>query len=156
MREESIEKIKNIALAICLTLGLIAIIGVFISIGNTEKLQNWSSIALIITYVYVIGAAALIIGFSFYQLIKHYQENKGFLIGIAALLVIWGISYLLSSDQLNATPKLMDTLLADYGEQAGGMIRNVDSFLYLTYFLIAIAVLAASYGTIKGLLNKNN
>ena len=154
MKEENSIRIQKWTLISCLTLGVISIVGIFFSLGNTNSVQFWSDVALKLTYLYVLGALALIIGFAAYQLYRNYRENKNFIFGLAGILALWGLGRMVANERIIATPKLIDDLDAKYGEAVDSMIKNVDAALYLTYFLLLVAIGAIVYNGIVGIFRK--
>jgi len=151
---EKIKKIPKIVLISCLGLGLITIIGILCSLENKVWLDFWSDIALKLTYLYVVSAMLLIVIFALYHLIKHYRDNKGFLIGLGSIALLWSVSKFLATDVLIASPKLLDQLNTKYGTEVSAMVKNVDASLYLTYFLLMLAIGAIIYNGIVGIFRK--
>ena len=96
----------------------------------------------------------LILGFSIYHLIGNYKQNKGLLFGLLGILFLWIISKILATESLVATPKLLDQLQQNYGKEVPDLIKNVDASLYLTYFLLILAIGAIVYNSIIGLFRK--
>ena len=152
--DEKMKKMPKIVLISCLGLGLLTIVGIFFSLENKVWLDFWSDLALKLTYLYVVGAMLLIVSFALYHLIKHYQDNKGFLIGLGSITLLWGLSKVLATDGLIASPKLLDQLNAKYGTGVSAMVKNVDASLYLTYFLLILAIGAIIYNGIVGIFRK--
>ena len=152
--DEKMKKMTKIVLMSCLGIGLITIIGIFFSLENKVWLDFWSDLALKLTYLYIIGAMILILSFAVYHLIKHYRDNKEFLIGLGSIVLLWGLSKLLATDGLIASPKLLDQLNIKYGTEISAMVKNVDASLYLTYFLLILAIGAIIYNGIVEIFRK--
>lgn len=108
--------------------------------------ETFVDIGLFITYA-LIGIAAL--GFIFSEiffLIKNIKEAKNTLIGIGVLILILVISYAIGSgESIAGTEKF---------ELSSGTYKIVDSGLFATYTLLAVAFLAMIADLVLGFVRR--
>lgn len=141
-------KFRNLILFSSIGLGVFSIVALFFSLENKTSLNFWSDIALRLTYLYAIVVALLIIGFGVWDWIKNFKQRKAMLFGILGMIILWGLGRISATTGILATPKLLDQLENQYGKNVGSMIQNVDASLYLTYFLLIIAIGALIYSSV--------
>ncbi len=93
-------------------------------------------------------ASLLTIGFAVYYLITHPENAKNSLIGIGALVVVIGISYLLASG--NVTEAM--------GRVEGGVTettsKRVGMGLITFYLLAGVAILAVILSSVKSIVRR--
>lgn len=139
-----IGKIVTIILWALLIVSAILIVSLVVNI-NTEvdtdpAMLSWINSNLIWAYILVaIGAGVAIIA-SLLHMFTDKKAAKGGLISIAFLGVIGLISYLIASPEI---PQFVgvDKFIAD-GSLNESIAKLVDTGLYATYILLALAVLA--------------
>lgn len=96
---------------------------------------------IIICYILFAVAALAAVVFPVLQLIQNPKNAKGALIGIGALVVVLGISYLLASD---VNPTKMEDVTAETAKRVG-------TGLYAFYILGIVAVAATVYSEVSKL-----
>lgn len=127
-----------------------AIFFVMALVNGDDTIENDASVqaAVIDPFMYIAYFAAglaslLTIGFAVYFLITHPEKAKTSLIGIGALVVVFGIAYLLASG--NVTEAM--------GRVEGGVTettsKRVGMGLITFYLLAGIAVLAVIISSFK-------
>lgn len=95
---------------------------------------------IIICYILFAVAALAAILFPVLQLIQNPKNAKGALVGIGALVVVFGISYALSSD---VNPSKM--------EVSAETVKQVGTGLYAFYILAIVAIAATVYSEVSKL-----
>lgn len=98
---------------------------------SIEALINFSLGLLILIALATIGAAIL-------NFVENPKTGKSFLVGIVVLLVVFGISYGVSTDAID-----VDT------EQIITGAKGAEAGIYTLYVVVAIAVGALLYSSVK-------
>lgn len=97
---------------------------------------------IIICYILFAVAALAAVVFPVLQLVQNPKNAKGALVGIGALVVVLGISYVLASD---VNPTKIEDLSAE-------TVKRVGTGLYAFYILAAVAIVATVYSEVSKLL----
>lgn len=100
-----------------------------------EFVTNYGIIA---AYILLAVAVVTAIGFPILDVIKNPKGAKGALIGIGAIVVVFGISYTLGSE---VNPSKI--------EISGGTARLVDTGLFAFYILSIVAIIATIYAEVS-------
>jgi len=93
---------------------------------------------ILFTYLLLAIAVVAAIGFPVLDLIRNPKGAKGALLGLGLLVVVFGLSYALSSD---ANPSKI--------ELSASSVKLVDTGLFAFYILAAIAVGATVYSEVS-------
>ena len=108
--------------------------------------MDWIDIGLYVSYIMVLAAAGIaVLGGLIYTLLNIKDSILGFA-GIAALILIFVISWAFSAGEISFTPKeALDT----------GTIKLIDGGLYTFYILLGLAVLSVVYSNVVSIINRN-
>ncbi|MBP9151416.1 MAG: hypothetical protein KBF73_03955 [Flavobacteriales bacterium] len=93
---------------------------------------------IIAAYILLAIAAFGAIGFPILDMIKNPKGTKGALIGVGIIVLIFGISYALGSDENPSKIKI-----------SGGTAKLVDTGLYSFYILSLIAIVVTIYSEVS-------
>lgn len=117
-------------------IGLVALSALMVFLFALEAI----SIEFLIYFALVI--LGLIVNVTFFASLLNFAENpstgKNFLIGIVGLLVIFGISYAISSDTIDSE-----------SEQIIAGSKIAEAGIYTLYTLVVLAVGALLYSSVK-------
>ncbi|MDH6534938.1 hypothetical protein D0T51_08085 [Parabacteroides sp. 52] len=158
MAVTKIRKISSWTLIACTVITLV-VLGLFFLGGDDEpyKGEMWNPIytGLLLNWMYVlmgVTAAATVL-FGLWQFITNFRQNpKGGLMGLVVLVLFFGMLFI-SYTMGNGTP--IPGLNADIQEYNTPMwLKMTDMWLYSTYILTGLVVLAILAGSVKRIINK--
>lgn len=158
MAVTKIRKISSWSLLACTIITLV-VLGLFFFGGSEEpyKGEYWvpTYVGLLLNWMYILFAicAASAIFFGIWQFISSFKSNpKGGLAGLAVIVLFFGllfVSYTLGSGEpvnvLSAEAQAYNTPF---------WLKITDMWLYTTYTLVALVIIAIFTGSIKKVLNK--
>ena len=98
-------------------------------------------------YALIAVASLGFIGFEILHLVKNFADAKVTLAGVAALVVILGISYAMGSGDFTF-PGI------EKFDLSSGNLKMIDAGLFATYLLVAIAGLALIADLVMGFVKK--
>lgn len=104
------------------------------------------NIGLIVTYSLLGIALLTLVGFSIKFLIVNIKKSKATLFGVIGLLVVFVISYLLSSST-DVSQVVFEKTGTDYG-----FSKLIGSGLILTYIMFILVVLTAAYSAVSKMM----
>jgi hypothetical protein len=117
-----------------------------IAIGASSECSkeciSYASGLVTFSIVMTLLAAFLIVAFVVYQLIVRPENIKGMAIGVGAMLILFFISYLLSSSEI-------PEIIGYTAEITKFEIVMADTLLYMTYLLLGGAVLGVMLSNIN-------
>ncbi len=104
------------------------------------------NIGLIVTYSLLGVALLTLIGFSIKFLIVNIKKSKSTLFGVIGLLVVFIISYLLSSSS-DVSQLVFEKTGTDFG-----LSKLIGSGLILTYIMFILVILTAAYSAVSKMM----
>jgi len=142
--------IPFLTLLVVSVVSLILIISLVASISSDltdPAMGNWITINLRWAYVLLFLAVVVLILFALFQFFSNLKSAKGGLFGIAAVLLIVLISWLLGSSEY---PQFfgVEKFIAD-GTITPTITRVIDTALYSTYIIFGLAILALIYSSVS-------
>lgn len=104
--------------------------------------------SLMLVYTYILFALAILVSiiFPLINIVKNPKGSMRSLLGILAMVVVLGISYIFSSDTPIVTP------VAVYDSPVS--LRLSDMGLYAAYIMLAVAFIAIIFGELKNAFKK--
>lgn len=129
-------KIINIVITILAILSSISIIVFAMKYNQTEpdKSEFFQSFSLYVTYILMIAAVIIMLGFVIYQLAKNFKQSKLGLIGVGIIIGLFVVSYLLSSPQ--------NSLIEQKFAVSDQLSKTIGASLIATYIML-FAVIAS-------------
>ena len=121
--------IRYVLMALC-----VVVIVLGLATDNVDLLLRW-------LYVMMGLSIAAIVLFSIYAMAQNPKSAVKSLIGLAAILVLFGVAFALSSDVPVVTPT------KTYSNSLG--LKVADASLYATYILLVGAILAIIGGEVR-------
>lgn len=146
-------KIVTIILWALLIVSAILIVSLVVNINEEVKtdptMLSWVNTNIIWAYILVAFGAGVAIFASLYHMFTDKKAAKGGIISIAFLGVVALIAYVLASPEI---PQFVgvDKFLAD-GTLNTQVAKLVDTGLYATYILLALAILAVASSSVMRL-----
>jgi len=146
-------KIVTIILWALLIVSAILIVSLLVNVNEEVKtdptMLSWVNTNIIWAYILVAFAAGIAILASLFHMVTDKKAAKGGIISIAFLGVIGIIAYLLASPEI---PQFVgvDKFIAD-GTLNSHVAKLVDTGLYATYILLALAVLSVASSSVMRL-----
>ena len=113
----------------------------------SKECINYAGSFMMFTIVITIVAIVLALLFSVYMLIVDPKKIKGVLIGIGSIGLITLLSYLFSSDSI-------PTILGYNNIITLAEVKMVDTMLFMTYILLAVAFISILYTNIIKIFKK--
>lgn len=110
---------------------------------------SWINNNLVWAYILVFAAAGMALFFGIIQMLTNKKAAKAGLISIAFMGAVVLISYLIASPEI---PKFLgvDKFIND-GSLTANVAKLIDTGLYATYILIAIAILSILFSSVTRL-----
>ncbi len=135
-------KIINIIISILAVLSSASIVVFAMKYNASEpdKSVFYQSFSLYVTYGLMIAAAIILLGFVIYQLIKNFKQAKAGMIGVAIVVGLFIIAYLLSFPQ--------NSLIEQKFAVTDHMSKLIGAGLLSTYIMITCAILAIAWTTV--------
>ncbi|HPF50107.1 MAG TPA: hypothetical protein PK335_00965 [Draconibacterium sp.] len=146
-------KIVNIILWALLIVSAILIVSLMVNINEEvdtdPAMLSWLNTNLVWVYILLAFGAGIAIFASLFHMFTDKKAAKGGIISIAFLGAVALISYLLASPEI---PQFVgvDRFIAD-GTLNSQVAKLVDTGLYATYILLALAVLAVASSSVMRL-----
>lgn len=158
MAVTKIRKISSWTLMACTIVSLV-VLGMFFFGGDDEPLKDelWTPhyTGLFLYWMYILFAisAAAAVLFGIWQFISNFKDNpKGGIMGLVVLVLFGGL-LLITYAIGDTTPlNIMNTEAQAYNIPV--WLKVTDMWLYSTYTLIALVIIAIFAGSIKKVLNK--
>ncbi len=137
------EKITVIFLRALIAISAVLIVILFAGIdtdGQTPAATGWIGANLVWAYILIIAGAVLAVASGVYQLATDFKAARKALVAAGAFVIVLFISFLFASSQL---PQFFGVeKYIDSGILTAATARLIDTGLYSTYILLALAVLA--------------
>jgi len=157
MAVTKIRKISSWTLLIC-SLITVVVLGLFFfgGVNNPgEEQKDYVYTSLLLNWTYIICGLTIVatLVFAAWQLITAFRTDaKGALIGIGAIVLfaaVLGVTYLIGD------PTALEGLNIDSQKfNTEGWLKVTDMWIYSSYILIGLIVLAVIAGSVKRILNK--
>jgi len=97
-------------------------------------------VVLYLTYFLILISILLVLGFAGMYLVKNFKKNRNMLLGTAGLLVIFFISYLLSSGEVYEKFQIGETLS-----------KIIGGTLITLYVMFIVTIVVAIYAEVSKL-----
>jgi DMSO reductase anchor subunit len=148
-------KFVTIFLWVTVIISAVLIVSMMVNISENEAdatMGSWINSNLIWAYILVVLGVGVAVISGLLHMISDLSAAKRGLISLAFLGVIALISYLLASDEI---PQFLgvDKFIND-GTLNARVSKMVDTGLYATYFLLAIAILSIAFSSVTRIFNK--
>lgn len=150
---EKTGKIVSIVLWALLIVSAILIISLVVNINEEVKtdpsMLSWINTNIVWAYILVAFGASVAIIASLLHMVSDKKAAKGGIVSVLIMGVIAVIAYLLASPEI---PQFVgvDKFIAD-GSLNAQVAKLVDTGLYATYILLALAVLAVASSSVMRL-----
>jgi len=146
-------KIVNIILWALLIVSAILIISLMVNINEEVEtdpaMLTWINTNLVWAYILLAFGAGIAIVASLFHMFTDKKAAKGGIISLAFLGAVALIAYLLASPVIPQFPGV-DKFIAD-GTLNSQVAKLVDTGLYATYILLALAILAVASSSVMRL-----
>ncbi|MEE4284751.1 MAG: hypothetical protein V2I31_01345 [Mariniphaga sp.] len=149
---EKVGKIVTILLWVLLIVSAVLIVSMMVNISENEAdptMGSWINSNLVWSYVLLaIGAGIAVLAGLFHMATDMKAAKKG-LISLVFLVVVAVVSYLLASDtipQFAGVQKFIND-----GTLTNQVAKMVDTGLYATYILLALAILSILFSSVTRL-----
>ncbi len=150
-----IEKILNIMMWVLIAVSAFLMISFIASISDDEAnsaMDAWLNTNLTWTYILLIVTIILVVLFSFVQTFEDKKSTKGALVLAGATVVIFGISYMLASDEI---PQFfgVERFVAD-GTLTNTVSKWIDTTLIVSYILFVLTTVATLFWSVSRIFSK--
>jgi len=141
-------KILTIITAVIGVIGAFLFIRVLMAGDDTEAIDSSVNTIVRFSEILLIVTTVIAVGLSLFSMLKNPKALKKALIGVAALAILFGISYAMASDAA-VTNQFGD--IVTNGE-AGSTSKMISTLITFTGILGALAIVTIGFGFVKSVI----
>jgi len=141
-------KILTIITAVIGVIGAFLFIRVLMAGDDTEAIDSSVNTIVHFSKILLIVTTVIAVGLSLFSMLKNPKALKKALIGVAALAILFGISYAMASDAA-VTNQFGD--IVTNGE-AGSTSKMISTLITFTGILGALAIVTIGFGFVKSVI----